>query len=159
MSCNQLRKRLLLETDYMILGDALVIGKQLETALKDVRKFSLAVQEPVKSPLSALNMDPVPTVAADRVSDSLDVQTVDMGPRESGPNSCNNCGSSKRATRDPSCLAQGMRCHHCNKSLNHFARYRHSPSCSLCHWCRSSSAHAGLGQPMCHSLWVQKFQS
>ena len=46
-SCNQLRERLLLEPDSMTLADALVIGKQLETALAEGRKFGRAVHDPM----------------------------------------------------------------------------------------------------------------
>ncbi len=124
-SCNQLRERLLLEPDSTTLADALVIGKQLETALMEARRFGRAVHEPVTSSPPSVQH----TEAADGVSDSLDVQRVDRGPRESGHKSCSNCGSPKHATRDQSCPAQGKRCRNCNK-LNHFARCcRSSPAC------------------------------
>ena len=128
-SCNQLRERLLLEPDSTTLADALVIGKQLETALMEARKFGRAVHDPVTSspPPSVQHTEPAETV--DRVSDSLDVQRVDRGPRESGHKSCGNCGSTKHTTRDQTCPAQGKRCRNCNK-LNHFARCcRSSPAC------------------------------
>ena len=112
-SCNQLR-----EPDSMTLADALVIGKQLETAITEARKFGRAVHDPVTS--SSALVQNMTQEAADGVSNSLDVQRVDRGPTESGLKSCTNCGSSKHATRDQSCPAQGKRCRHCNK-LNHFA--------------------------------------
>ncbi|KAL2077907.1 hypothetical protein ACEWY4_025592 [Coilia grayii] len=132
--CNKLRERLLLEPDSMDLACALVIGKLLESAISEARKFSRAVQEPVMSaPSSALNTDPKAAVAAVKASDSLDVQRVDRRPRESGPKGCSNGDSPNHAARDPSCPAQGKRCRQCNKQ-NHFARF-----------CRSSPAHTASG--------------
>lgn len=91
-SCTQLRERLLLEPDSMTLADALVIGKQLETALTEARKLGRALHEPVtSSPPTVQHTETAE--AADSVSDSLDVQRVDRGPRESGHKSCSNCGS------------------------------------------------------------------
>uniref|UniRef100_A0A671TQZ6 Retrotransposon gag domain-containing protein n=1 Tax=Sparus aurata TaxID=8175 RepID=A0A671TQZ6_SPAAU len=46
-SCTQLRERLLLEPDSMTLADALVIGKQLETAVMEVRKLGSCHDAPV----------------------------------------------------------------------------------------------------------------
>lgn len=129
-SCNKLRERLLLEPDSMDLAGALVIGKQLESAMAEARKFSRAVQEAgTSAPASALNPDSKAAVAAVEASDSLDVQRVDRRPRESGPKRCNNCGSPKHTARDPTCPAQGKRCRNCNK-LNHFARFCRSSSTS-----------------------------
>ncbi len=79
-SCNQLRERLLLEPDSTTLADALVIGKQLETALMEARRFGRAVHEPVTSSPPSVQH----TEAADGVSDSLDVQRVDRGPGRVG---------------------------------------------------------------------------
>lgn len=112
----------------MTLADALVIGKQLETALMEAHKLGRSLHEPVtSSPLSVQHTETAE--AADRVSDSLDVQRVDRGLRESGHKSCSNCGSPKHAAIDRSCPAQGKHCRNCDK-LNHFARYcRSSPAC------------------------------
>ncbi|ROI15715.1 hypothetical protein DPX16_20253 [Anabarilius grahami] len=116
------------EPDSTTLADVLVIGKQLETALAEARKFIRAVHEHVMSS-PPLVQHTATAEAADRLSDSLDVQRVDRGPRESGHKSCSNCGSPKHATRDQSYPAQGKHCRNCNK-LNHFARCcRSSPAC------------------------------
>ena len=48
-SCAQLRERLLLEPDSMTLADAVVLGKQFETALMEARRFSRVVLKPVMS--------------------------------------------------------------------------------------------------------------
>ena len=88
-SCSQLRERLLLEPDSMTLADALVIGKQLESALIEARKFGRAVHDSVaSSPPSVQNMTLETAEAADWVSDSLAVQRVDRGLREIGRASC-----------------------------------------------------------------------
>ncbi len=79
-SCNQLRERLLLEPDSTTLADALVIGKQLETALMEACRFGRAVHEPVTSSPPSVQH----TEAADGVSDSLDVQRVTGGPGRVG---------------------------------------------------------------------------
>uniref|UniRef100_A0A3B3H8G5 Retrotransposon gag domain-containing protein n=1 Tax=Oryzias latipes TaxID=8090 RepID=A0A3B3H8G5_ORYLA len=48
-SSNQLRERLLLESNSMTLADALVIGKQLESALTEAHRFVRAADPPVTS--------------------------------------------------------------------------------------------------------------
>ncbi len=98
----------------------------------EARRFGRAVHEPVTSSPPSVQH----TEAADGVSDSLDVQRVDRGPRESGHKSCSNCGSPKHATRDQSCPAQGKRCRNCNK-LNHFCTLLSLLSCLLWYCCCS----------------------
>ncbi|KAJ8375504.1 hypothetical protein SKAU_G00060840 [Synaphobranchus kaupii] len=110
----------------MTLADAVVIGKQLETAVMEARKFSRAVHEPVTS--STPSIQHVAQEEAVAVyMESLNVHKVTDGvSRESGPRRCGNCGSLKHGPRDQSCPALGKRCRHCHK-LNHFARWCHSP--------------------------------
>ena len=56
-SCTQLRERLLLEPDSMTLADAVMLGKQFETAIVLARRFSRAVLELVtSSPLAVQNV-------------------------------------------------------------------------------------------------------
>uniref|UniRef100_A0A3B3E1H7 Retrotransposon gag domain-containing protein n=1 Tax=Oryzias melastigma TaxID=30732 RepID=A0A3B3E1H7_ORYME len=73
-SSHQLRERLLLESDSMTLADALVIGKQLESALSEARRFASAADLPVTSSPSAQTV----TQSAE-VPDDLPVQRVDRG--------------------------------------------------------------------------------
>ena len=124
-SSAQLRERLLLEPDTMTLPDALVIGKQLETALLEAHRFSRAVQERVTSQPPAIhNVADETSGAAGAGYDGVEVQrVVDKGK---GGKQCSNCGSSRHVTRDQSCPALGKRCRNCNK-LNHFARWCRSP--------------------------------
>lgn len=127
-ACPQLRERLLLQPDSMTLADAVVIGKQLETAQMEARKFSRAVHEPVTSstpPIHHVAQEEAVAVYMD--NESLDVHKVaNEVSRERGPRRCGNCGSLKHGPRDQSCPALGKRCRHCHK-LNHFARWCRSP--------------------------------
>uniref|UniRef100_A0A8C7WWC8 Retrotransposon gag domain-containing protein n=1 Tax=Oryzias sinensis TaxID=183150 RepID=A0A8C7WWC8_9TELE len=59
-SSNQLRERLLLESDSMTLADALVIGKQLESALAEAHRFARAADPPVTSSSPTYNQHCAP---------------------------------------------------------------------------------------------------